>query len=395
MLPNELQADVDAVSRIDAVPSILEVICRTTGMGFAAVARVTDTHWVACSIRDEIQFGLPVGGELELRTTLCNEVRQCGEEIVIDAVRADATYAAHHTPAKYGFQSYISIPIRLTDGHFFGTLCAIDPNPAKLKRPEVVGMFRLFAQLIAAQLESQRRLENTQADLSSERRTAELREQFIAVLGHDLRNPLASIASGTALLGKSPLDAKGLEVIKLLQNSVKRMASLIDDVLDFTRGRLGGGLSIERKAEDLQPVLEQVVAELRSSHPDRTIMLALQLPESVVADRQRIGQLLSNLVANALTHGARESPVLVEATAEGGTFRLSVANRGNPIPVAQLDRLFEPFFRGTARTSQQGLGLGLYIASEIARSHGGKLSVQSTSDETRFTLTLPSRGPFQ
>jgi signal transduction histidine kinase len=390
MLPSELQADVDAVSRIDAVPSILEVICRTTGMGFAAVARVTDTHWVACSIRDEIQFGLPAGGELELRTTLCNEVRECGEEIVIDEVRADAAYAAHHTPAKYGFQSYISIPIRLTDGRFFGTLCAIDPSPAKLKRPEIVGMFRLFAQLIATQLESQRRLENTQADLSSERRTAELREQFIAVLGHDLRNPLASIASGAALLGKSPLDAKGLEVVKLLQNSVKRMASLIDDVLDFTRGRLGGGLSIERKAQDLQPVLEQVVAELRSSHPDRTIMLTLQLPESVVADRQRIAQLLSNLVANALTHGARESPVLVEAIAAGGTFRLSVANRGNPIPAAQLDRLFEPFFRGTARTSQQGLGLGLYIASEIARSHGGQLSVQSTSDETRFTLTLPS-----
>jgi signal transduction histidine kinase len=391
MLPSELQADVDAVSRIDAVPSILEVICRTTGMGFAAVARVTDTHWVACSIRDEIQFGLPAGGELELRTTLCNEVRECGEEIVIDEVRADAAYAAHHTPAKYGFQSYISIPIRLTDGRFFGTLCAIDPSPAKLKRPEIVGMFRLFAQLIATQLESQRRLENTQADLSSERRTAELREQFIAVLGHDLRNPLASIASGAALLGKSPLDAKGLEVVKLLQNSVKRMASLIDDVLDFTRGRLGGGLSIERKAQDLQPVLEQVVAELRSSHPDRTIMLTLQLPESVVADRQRIAQLLSNLVANALTHGARESPVLVEAIAAGGTFRLSVANRGNPIPPAQLDRLFEPFFRGTARTSQQGLGLGLYIASEIARSHGGQLSVQSTSDETRFTLSLPSR----
>jgi signal transduction histidine kinase len=390
MLPSELQADVDAVSRIDAVPSILEVICRTTGMGFAAVARVTDTHWVACSIRDEIQFGLPAGGELELRTTLCNEVRECGEEIVIDEVRADAAYAAHHTPAKYGFQSYISIPIRLTDGRFFGTLCAIDPSPAKLKRPGIVGMFRLFAQLIATQLESQRRLENTQADLSSERRTAELRAQFIAVLGHDLRNPLASLASGAALLGKSPLDAKGLEVVKLLQNSVKRMASLIDDVLDFTRGRLGGGLSIERKAQDLQPVLEQVVAELRSSHPDRTIMLTLQLPESVVADRQRIAQLLSNLVANALTHGARESPVLVEAIAAGGTFRLSVANRGNPIPAAQLDRLFEPFFRGTARTSQQGLGLGLYIASEIARSHGGQLSVQSTSDETRFTLTLPS-----
>ena len=114
-------ADVEAVSSIDAVPSILEVICRTTGMGFAAVARVTSDRWIACAVRDEIQFGLKPGGELKVETTICHEIRQNHQAVVIDHVAEDELYAHHHTPAMYGIQSYISMPIMLKDGSFFGT----------------------------------------------------------------------------------------------------------------------------------------------------------------------------------------------------------------------------------------------------------------------------------
>ena len=105
-------------------------------------------------------------------------------------------FCGHHTPAKYGFQSYISMPIILADGSFFGTLCAIDPRPARLNTPQTVGMFKLFAELIATHLDAANRLAASEARLLGERETSELREQFIAVLGHDLRNPLASIARG-------------------------------------------------------------------------------------------------------------------------------------------------------------------------------------------------------
>ena len=148
-LPEDPRADVAAVARIDAVPTILEVVCRTTGMGFAAVARVTEDRWIACAVRDEIAFGLQPGGELKVETTICNEIRASRQPVIIDHVAQDVAFRGHPTPAMYGFQSYISMPIFLSGGSFFGTLCAIDPRPTRLNRPEIVGMFKLFADLIA------------------------------------------------------------------------------------------------------------------------------------------------------------------------------------------------------------------------------------------------------
>ncbi len=386
----DLQGDVAMVGRIDAVPLILEVVCRTTGMGFAAVARVTEDRWIACQVRDEIHFGLEPGGELKVETTICDQIRMSGEPIVIDNVAEDAFFHSHPTPAMYGFQSYISMPIRHADGTFFGTLCAIDPRPAKLNTPETIGMLKLFADLIGLHLDSQERLRSSEAALLNERQAAELREQFIAVLGHDLRNPLASIDAGSRLLCRTPLDVKATAIVTLIQNSVQRMAGLIDNVLDFAQSRLGGGLVLIRSAnEPLGPVLEQVIAELRTARPDRVIEAEITLARPVFCDRPRIGQLLSNLLANALSHGAQDHPVFVRASLEGDVFELSVANAGDPIPSNVVESLFQPFFRGSAHGKHQGLGLGLYIAFAIARAHDGTLTVNSSATETRFTLRMP------
>jgi len=223
-----------------------------------------------------------------------------------------------------------------------------------------------------------------------EREVSELREQFIAVLGHDMRNPLASIASGMRLLGKEPVSERGRRVIELVEGSVIRAAGLIDNVLDFARGRLGGGLTLSRDArEPLEPVLRQVVDELRSIAPERIVLAEYELDDPIDCDRGRIGQLLSNLLGNALTHGAKDKPVRVLAGSEAGTLRISVANGGAPIPVATMARLFQPFFRGQVRSNRDGLGLGLHIASEIAKAHGGVLEVTSNRLETRFTFTMP------
>jgi signal transduction histidine kinase len=385
-----LTADVAAVSRIDAIPRILEVVCRTTGMGFAAVARVTEERWVACSVLDQIEFGLKPGSELKLQTTICNEIRQHRDAVVIDHVAADELYCGHATPALYGFQSYISVPIILKDGAFFGTLCAIDPKPARLNTPEVVGMFQLFVDLIAFHLDAQQRLASTEASLSSEREHAVLREQFIAVLGHDLRTPLSSISAGGRVLLKTPLDAKSHSIVGLMLNSVKRMAGLIDNVLDFARGRLGGGLTLHRtEAAPLEQVLTQVVDELQSAWPDRRVEFEATLTAPVSCDAGRIGQLFSNLVSNALTHGAPNTPVRVSATTDSGSFELEVNNQGEMIPAAHIDRLFQPFVRADAQRNKQGLGLGLYIANEIARAHGGTLRATSTPEVTTFTFRMP------
>jgi signal transduction histidine kinase len=385
-----LLADVALISSIDAVPTILEVCCRTTGMGFAAIARVTEDRWIACAVRDEISFGLKPGGELKVETTICDSIRASGNAVAIDHVAEDDDFRGHPAPALYGFQSYISMPIFRRDGTFFGTLCAIDPKPAKLKNPQVVGMFKLFAELISFNVDAEERRASSEAALFSERQSSELREQFIAVLGHDLRNPLASIDAGAALLAREKLEGKARTILPLMQKSVRRMANLIDNVLDLARGRLAGGLALKRnRDEPLEPALAQVVEELRAAWPERPIGADMQLDAPVDCDPARIAQLLSNLLANALVHG--NGPVRVTARGKGGALELAVANGGAPIPPEVMARIFQPFYRAAADGNRQGLGIGLYIASEIARAHGGTLSVTSDDTETRFTLHVPAQ----
>jgi signal transduction histidine kinase len=392
-LKDDLADDLAAIVNIDAVPTILEVVCHTTGLGFAAVARVTEDRWIACAVRDEISFGLRPGGELQVDTTICDEIRDSGQPIVIDHVAEDEAYCGHPTPRMYGFQSYISMPIYRPDGRFFGTLCAIDPRPARLNTPETVGMFKLFADLIGFHLDVQERLRASEKALLDERETAQLREQFIAVLGHDLRNPLASIDAGAKLLRKTPLSQKAVRIVDLIEKSASRMAGLIDNVLDFARGRLGGGLSVTRTVDpDLEAMLEQTVAEMRAVWPDRIVQSRIALNKPVACDSGRIAQLLSNLLANAFTHGDPGGAVRVEAVSGADGLEISVANSGAPIPASILGNLFQPFSRASARAGQEGLGLGLYIASEIAHAHGGSLSVDSSIEETRFTFRMPPSG---
>jgi hypothetical protein len=390
-LNNNFAEDLDAVARIDVVPKILEVVCRTTGMGFAAVARVTEKRWVACAVRDEIEFGLRPGGELQIETTICDEIRESGRPVVIEHVSEDQHFCQHPTPRMYGFQSYISVPIFRPDGRFFGTLCAIDPEPAPLNRPETVGMFKLFADLIGFHLDSQERLRLSETALLDERQTAQLREQFIAVLGHDLRNQLNAIRVGADLLQMLPPGEQAGQVVTLIQRSAARMFGLIENVMDFARGRLGGGLSLNLSEDArLEAALEQVVAEARAGWPGRTIRSEISLGHPVRCNSERVAQMLSNLLANALTHGDPEGPVGVLARSGEGGFELAVTNAGEPIEPETIGRLFQPFARASEGPGQEGLGLGLYIASEIARAHGGTLDVASTPEETRFAFRIPA-----
>ena len=387
---DSLMADVVAIEKIEAVPTILDVVCRTTGMGFAAVARVTDTRWIACSVLDKMSFGLPAGGELDLATTICNEIRDSRQMVVIDHVSADPIFHGHHTAMRYGFESYISIPIYRRSGEFFGTLCAIHPEPRTLNVPEVTGMFQLFADLIGFHLDANERVASSERALMSERESAELREQFIAVLGHDLRNPLASISAGSGLMRKLTQDDKLRAILTRMDKSILRIARLIDNVTDFARGRLGGGLTLSRRPDGrLRADLEQVVAELQAAWPERRIETQIDMDRIVDCDSGRMAQLLSNLLANAITHGDMTAPIQVDIATRDDTFELTVSNQGVPIPPQVKDQLFQPFFRGPDPQRRQGLGLGLFIASEIARAHGGSLSVHSDRTLTRFHFQMP------
>ena len=236
------------------------------------------------------------------------------------------------------------------------------------------------------------REEIAREDLERERdllsATARFREQFIGVVGHDLRSPLAAIvASAGLILGHESLPAAVATAAARVASAGNRMRRMIDDLLDFTRARLGGGLPLSRRDVDLAPIVSQMVDEAAVGHSGREVRLAAKGDLRGSFDPDRIAQLVGNLLENALTHGPPGAPVAVAA--EGGdAVRISVANPGAAIPPAEMERLFLPFERGSS-TARKGLGLGLYIVDQIARAHGGTIEVRSDESGTRFTAVLP------
>ncbi len=386
----ELLTYVREVQDISAVGQILETVAALTGLGFVAVAHVTGHSWTTCAVLDKLNFGLKIGDGLDVTTTLCEEVRATACAIVIDHVRESDQYRDHHTPRIYGFQSYFSIPIFRPDGAYFGTLCGLDPHPAHLSAPATVSTLQLFAQLISKQLEVERVHAGTRSDLLTERETAELREQFIAVLGHDLRTPLGAIQNGVELLRMKHPDPQALPLLQRMQRSVGRMTALVDDVVDFTRGRIGGGIALNMRHENaLATPFGQVVDELAELHRDVTIDLRMQPGVTLLCDAGRLSQLLSNLLKNAMVHGDASAPIVAAIGSDAGRFSIAVTNHGADLAPDVVAQLFKPFWRAPSRGAHEGLGLGLYIVSEIARSHGGTMDVTSHDGQVVFTFSMP------
>ncbi len=390
----EYESEVAAVAAIDVIPKILDVVCSVTGLGIAAVTRATEDGWVTCAVRDDLGLGLKVGNELKLGTGIWGETRQSGRMVVIDHLAEDPIRHHNLTPDHHHFQSYISAPVS-RKGQFFGALCAIDPRPARLNTPQIVQMFTLFADLIGMYLDVSERLNLRESELKDERGVSALREEFIAVLGHDLRSPLAAIDMSARVLLAAPSMADGgvtTEMATRIRRSTARMGGLVDNLMDFARGRLGGGFTLNRVVTpDLGATLEHVVAEMRTRFPGRTIASDIVVDSPVSLDPVRVSQLLSNLLANAISHGRVDGPVAVRVRSLPQHFQLAVGNQGKPIPPEKIAGLFQPFTRVGSATDSSGLGLGLYIASEIAKAHGGTLTVSSTLEGTRFTLSIPSR----
>lgn len=174
-----------------------------------------------------------------------------------------------------------------------------------------------------------------------------------------------------------------------MRASIKRSQTLVENVMDFARAKLGGGITLRIEPDrDLVVTIRDVVEEMRASHPDRQIEVSFHVDRKVPVDQIRIGQMLSNLLGTAITHGAEDVPIRVEAGTSATAFELTVINGGEPIPVGAVDRLFQPFHRDD-ENSTRGLGLGLYIASRIAEAHGVRIDVRSNTQETAFTFTMP------
>jgi PAS domain S-box-containing protein len=225
------------------------------------------------------------------------------------------------------------------------------------------------------------------------RRRADFEQLLIGIVGHDLRNPLSAITmASTTLLRCESLDTRQRTALARILSSAERATRMLRDVLDFTQARLGGGIPMQPRPVELHELTRQVVDEVRLAHPERQLEVECRGDGRGVWDPDRLAQVITNLVSNALHHGLAHCPVRVRTHGTHDAVTLAVHNVGPPIPTDLRPRLFEPMKRAAPKEarSSHGLGLGLFIVKHIVDAHGGSLRVHSTEqDGTTFVVRLP------
>lgn len=407
---DSLSEDVQKVRQIPIVHTLLEVVCRTTGLGFAAVARVTGDRWIACSVRDEIAFGLKEGRELRVETTIDNEIRTSRKPVVIDDVAFDEKYSDHPAPRKYGFQSYISVPIVLKDGSFFGTLCALDPKPARLRNSQTLGLFMLFADLISFHLHSIDEIQNRSRAIGILNRriagTVEEDRQYHYISDHNLSEPLrklrlfSSLIAGTAHNGDT-------EKTKTLATKINAFAEqfgvMMKDVSDYPRLTDRGYFYEELKLGEL---IADVTVQLRELiHEKQGTIDVIDLP-AAAGIRFHLEHLFYCLIHNALKFSRPGVPVLIQissyrlwgdelqdifpADPAAEYVEIIVDDNGRGMEPTELDKIVHLFSQPAHEVTRQGYGRGLAYCRKIVRFHGGFITAKSTEGQgSTFAVFLP------
>jgi two-component sensor histidine kinase len=363
-LNSEFHNDVELVASIPAVPAILDVLCRLTGMGFAAVARMTGSKWVACSIKDQIGFGLEPGSEVETATTICRKILSSREPIVVEDVRDDEVYHCHPAPSHYGFRSIVSFPIVMPDDTLFGTLCAVDLNPRKVRTPEILGAFKLFAEMIAHQLDAAGRHEETR-QLLAERMEHQKRQQVLQnELSHRMKNTLAMVQS---IVTQSLRNATSLEDATLRTSERIQALGRAQDMLTNSSWQ----------AADIG----DVVAAAVSPHVDAGSRFVLAGPPVDLDAQQSMGLSLAihELATNATKYGALSNGaghVDIEWTISGDDLRFQWTERDGPTvqpPTGRgfgtrlNERVVPSYFSGKASTRYDSEGIRYLLEGTVQR----------------------------
>lgn len=399
---DKLFKDIEAVRQITVVPNMLDVICQTTGMGFAAVARVTNDRWLACSVRDEVAFGLQAGEELKLETTICNEVKDLRKPIVIDHVNEDVHFRNHHTPRMYGFQSYISVPIMLKDGTFFGTLCALDPKPAKLSNTRIIGTFTMFAELLSFHLQSVDLLERSHlANIELNEKNKILTEvnkdldTFVYTASHDLKSPVNNIQGLLDVLSKSlnkaSLDrGRILQIVEMIKSSIERLGITIKDLTTIMESDNHDETEM-LEATDIVEIIDTVKKDLTNQIQESNAKIIVNCKTSITLNfsKNNFRSIIYNLLSNAIKYHSPERypEIIIDVQENDGKVNLSVKDNGLGIPADKQDKLFTMFKR--FHNHVEGSGIGLFLVKRMVEKAGGTIKVASKVDQgTIFSIAL-------
>lgn len=433
MLEDHFKQDILNIEKISIVPTLLNVICQTTGMGFAAVARVTDDRWITCSVQDNVLFGLKPGDELQIKTTICDDIRKNLRPVIIDNVSEDPEYHNHHTPAMYKLQSYISVPIMRKDGTFFGTLCAIDPKPNSLKEFKVSEMFKLFAELISFHLTAieqedekntilkeknqliaktegeKKKIERINSDIekkliqkniSLEKMNSEL-EAFNYISSHDLQEPLRKIQLFTDTIEREELknlSEKGKTAFHKIRTSAFRMQNLINDLLLYSKTKFD-----DRKFEikDLNNIANDVIDDLTGELEIKNVTFDIQELGKLSVIEFQFRQLLYNLISNALKFASpdRDLIITVSAAITNGEFeklspltkyhKITIADNGIGFDQSYSEKIFG-LFQALHTKPSKSTGIGLTIVKRIVENHKGFIRAEGVLNEgAKFEIFIP------
>ena len=394
--------NIEDVQAIKALPTILDVLSQSTGMGFIAVARVTQEKWITCAVQDNVAFGLTPGDELEVESTICHEVRQAEKLVVIDHVEKDTFYNVHPTPLRYGFQSYISVPIIRKNGDFFGTLCAIDPNPNKLNNPKVIGMFTLYSELISFHLEA---IENLHLKTQEIKKKDIQLEAFGFVSSHDLQEPLRKIQTFSNIIREK--EAHSLtpslnEYFTGIEKEAKKMRNILKDLLDYSE--------IEEFVDrfetiDLSMVIEGAIAQLKNELTENEGNISIGKMCEIKAIPIQLQQLFFCLIANSIAFKSASRPlsIKIECSIKKGVefdttelednlryCEITVADNGIGFDQKYNEKIFGMFKRLGNSENNRSTGIGLAIAKRIADNHRGKiLAFGAVEKGATFKVYLP------
>lgn len=408
-MEEHLLKDVERIQSLDVVPTILELVCRSTGMGFSAVARVTEDKWITCAVKDDIAFGLKPGSELVIETTICNEIRAHHQPVVIDEVSSDDDFVNHHTPKMYGFQSYISIPIFLKSGEFFGTLCAIDPRPFPLKANNTVKMFQLYADLISFHLLVQEQneaksllLKKTEEKLKV---TQEDIHQYAHISQHTLQEPLRKLQlfSDMMITDKALPDSSIAKELALEINTLARgFSAMITELGTFSSvpGNTHGFQAI-----NLNTLVKDTLAVLSTKIAEKNVAIDAQLLPTIAGIPSQIGRLFINLVDNAVKYSREGIAPIIKIYAQipdeqellaagldtsAEYYKICVEDNGIGIHKANQPYIFDLFTRFDLKPNNASVGMGLPQSRRIMRNHNGAILVTSEPDNgSVFALLFP------
>jgi len=433
VLEDNFKQDIINIGNISIIPNLLNVICQTTGMGFAAVARVTDERWITCSVQDNVLFGLKPGDELQIKTTICDEIRQNPKPVIIDNVSEDKEYHDHHTPAMYKLQSYISVPIMRQDGSFFGTLCAIDPKPNSLKEFKVREMFNLFAELISFHLagieqavenkkaleEKTNLLEKTQVkkdeaerlnsdfkkkliekNLSLEKMNSEL-EAFNYISSHDLQEPLRKIQLFTDTIEREEagnLSEKSKTAFHKIKTSAFRMQNLINDLLIYSKTKFD-----DRKFEvkDLNAIAKDVIEDLTNEFENKNVLFDIKELGKLSVIEFQFRQLLYNLINNSLKFASPDRDLIITLSTEitNGElnklapltkyYKITISDNGIGFDPLYSDKIFG-LFQALHTKPLKSTGIGLTIVKRIVENHHGFIKATGVLNQgAKFEIFIP------